>query len=307
LLAIALFLKSVILVGKRKKLAAQDRSLVIQFNQPVNQQSVQDNFEINPPLGGTISWSKGKLIYTVTDKPLYGNDYQIKLEGVTSKYGNKPLQGQKSKLDQNSQKPYFIFSSHDRALVYIGVKQEETGRLILKNITQNQKIILTPPDIVVTNFEIYPDGEKILFSAFEKASGSAGFEQQQLYTITTGLNYQGADLPPRAGRLNLVLSSKQYQNLKFDLSKNGKTIVVQRKNQQNPADSGLWVIPEGEEPRALGIPAEDFIITPDGQQVAIKQRRGIALTPLTQSRSREKLLSRNTAGSSVFLLMGYKN
>jgi hypothetical protein len=80
----------------------------------------------------------------------------------------------------------------------------------------------------------------------------------------------------------LVLDSKDYQNLKFDLSADGKTIVVQRLNRRNPAEFGLWVVQPDAKPRPLGNqPGGDFLITADSTSVAIAQGQGVAILPLT--------------------------
>jgi hypothetical protein len=87
------------------------------------------------------------LTYTLTELPIYGKKYQVKLSIA---------QGED-----------FIgeFYSHDRAFAYIGVNQEERGRLIVcniiqgaNNVTELKKTILTPEDLVVTDFQIYPRG-----------------------------------------------------------------------------------------------------------------------------------------------------
>ncbi|MDO6658831.1 hypothetical protein Q4550_23530, partial [Anaerobacillus sp. 1_MG-2023] len=89
-----------------------------------------------------------------------------------------------------------------------------------------------------------------------------------LYTVTTGIaDDLDKDNPP-LGRIELVLDSKDYQNLKFDLSADGKTIVVQRVNQKNPGDFGLWILRNNDDdrpPKAQLLKSQlggDFLITP---------------------------------------------
>lgn len=270
-----------------KQIGIQDRYFTLEFNRPVDQKSVEANLITEPSLPGKISWKRGKMIYTLTDLPIYGSKYEIQLEGAKASYSDREVE---SFIN--------VINTHDRALVYIGVEsavntggklereEQERGKLILckivqpnSAITQLEKVILTPGDLIVTAFEIYPAGDKILFSAFEPGQGVAS---QQLYTVTTGLNFQVPTAAEPAGRLKIILDAKDYRNLQFDLSDNGKTIVVQRENHRNPADAGLWIIPETEQARPLGIQTNQFIVSPDGQTVAISQPTGVGIIPLTE-------------------------
>ncbi|NJP22485.1 MAG: hypothetical protein HC763_29640 [Hydrococcus sp. CRU_1_1] len=254
---------------KNKIIGVQDRWFSIKFNRPVNRESIEKNLTIAPSIAGKIHWIGEKLVYTLAELPIYGNNYQIILKDAKSLDGDREIE------------PYFeVFKSRDRALVYMGLADKERGQLILVNVTQKTKAALTPRDLVVTNFKIYPNSNKILFSAFERGRGNQRLETQQLYTVTTGLNFQGAKKTERLGKVKLVLDAKAYKNFKFDLSNDGKTIVVSRINRNNPAESSLWVIPEEESPRPLGLPGNNFLIAPNGNRVAVAQRGGIAMIPL---------------------------
>jgi hypothetical protein len=136
-----------------------------------------------------------------------------------------------------------LFSTHDRALVYVGVSGEERGRLILYDITdpkQPKKTILTAKDLLVRQFQIYPGGDKILFSAQDPSQPDGTL---QLFTVTTGIRLYLASPEVRPGKLERVLDNQDYANLAFKLSANGQTLIVLRSNRQNPADSGLWMVP----------------------------------------------------------------
>ena len=250
-----------------KTVGIEDRQFRLTFNRPVARSSLKQ-VQIEPPLPGKISWSGRDLTYTLTEPPIYGVTYKIAFEGAKERGQPRPMEPFESQ-----------FNTRDRRFAYIGVDVEAQGRLILYNLTQQQQNYLTPADLVVTNFAVYPDGNKMLFSAYER-SQNQGFTSQQLYTVTTGLNFSEAEAQP-LGRINRLLDAQDYQNLKFELADNGKTIVVGRINRRNPAESGLWVIPETGEPRPLGIPGDDFVVAPNGQSVAVAQSRGITLVPLT--------------------------
>ncbi|NES84386.1 MAG: hypothetical protein F6K10_24895, partial [Moorea sp. SIO2B7] len=240
-----------------KQIGVQDRSFTLTFNRPMDRDSVEQNLQLKPFLPGKISWSGLNLSYTLTEIPIYGEVYKIKLEGArelkSQKNPHQPLtnKGKNGNLNFSSQ-----FSTRDRAFAYIGIEGKEKGRLILYNITKKQKTILTPADLSVVNFEIYPDGDTILFSAFERGSKGQGFAQQQLYNVTTGINFEDLDNPQAVGRIKLLLDAKEYQNIQFSLSADGKTILIQRANRLNPIESGLWIIAQESEarpPECLGV------------------------------------------------------
>jgi hypothetical protein len=270
-----------------KKIGLQDKAFRLTFNRPVDKYSVEKYLSIDPPLPGKISWQGSQLIYTLDDHLIYGINYQIKLQNAHRIYDQKPIE------------PFVsLFSTRDRTFAYIGVTAEERGRLILYNITdtnQPKKTILTPFDLIVTNFRIYPNGNQILFSAYEPSLSGKALVKQQLYTVTTGLQVSPNGIQrPRAGRLKRILDTKYYQNLSFNLSRNGQSIVIWRINHKNPDDSGLWTVYDGQNPRPLGVPGGDFVISPDGKRVLISQRGGVGIVPLTSD-----------GGSSEFLT-GYE-
>ena len=250
-----------------------DRAFVLTFNRPMDRDSVEQNLVINPPLPGKFSWSGRRLAYTVETPVPYGKTYQVQLEGAKEKFaaGN----------DEGEEIQPFVgeFRSRDRALVYIGSKGAEKGRLILHNWTKQTKTILTPANLTVFEFKPYSQGDKILFSAAEKDSGDDALFTLQLYTVTTGLNQnQNQQTTPE---IKLILDNHQYQNNKFDLSQDGKVIVVQRINRQNHTDFGLWIVEENKQPQPLrNSPGGDFLIAPDSKTIAVAQGEGIALLPL---------------------------
>jgi hypothetical protein len=252
-----------------RKIGVRDNYFTLSFNRPIDRSDIETSLVIDPPLLGKISWAGDRLTYTLTELPIYGKKYQVKL----------PI----------AQGEDFIgeFYSHDRAFAYIGVNQEERGRLIVcniiqgaNNVTELKKTILTPGDLVVTDFQIYPRGERILFSAFDRSDLGRDTPKQQLYTITTGLNHDehGQNLP--SGRIERFLDAKTYQNLRFNLSDNGKTLIVQRINHGNPGDASLWVISDDGQSRPLGMQGDNFLLSPDGKKAVVSQTGGVAVIPL---------------------------
>ncbi|MDJ0661343.1 MAG: Ig-like domain-containing protein [Crocosphaera sp.] len=266
-----------------KKIGVKDKAFTLSFNRPVNTNSVEKNLMIEPPLPGKITWQGRTLIYTLNDPPIYGTNYQIKLENIQPSYNNETLESFVS-----------LFSTRDRVFAYIGIEGEEKGRLILYNITnlnQPQKTILTPRDLIITNFKIYPDSEKILFSAFEPNIRGKGLAKQELYTVTTGFNIDPSQVSSqRAGKLKRILDANEYQNISFALSNNGKVIIVERVNQSNTNDSSLWIITEDNQPISLGIPGTEFLISPDGKRLAVSQQGGVRIVSLGADGGTSRLL-----------------
>src|SRR4028119_1140333 len=265
-----------------KQVGAEDTAFILTFSRPMNHASVEANLQINPPIPGKFSWAGRRMAYTPLLSVPYGNEYKVQLKGALDQISGGKAKGTEMKPFTTS------FRTRDRAFAYVGVDGEEQGRLILYNLTAQKKRILTPPDIVVMDFKSYPYGDRILFSASDRKSQEKGLLTQQLYSVTTGLSFQSpnknsASSEP-AGKINLVLDSKDYQNLKFDLSADGKTIVVQRLNRRNPAEFGLWIVQPDTKPRPLGNqPGGDFLITADSTSVAVAQGQGVAILPLTSA------------------------
>ena len=264
-----------------KQVGADDTGFTLTFSRPMNHSSVEANLKIEPSISGKFSWAGRRMAYTPSIPMPYGTKYQVQLQGAKDQFPGNQSRG-------TLMKPFSAsFRTRDRAFAYVGVNGEEQGQLILYNLTGQKKSVLTPKDLVVSDFKIYPDGNRILFSASDRKAQEKGLLDQQLYTVTTGVAIKSPDQsetsPELPGKLDLVLDNKQYQNLKFDLSKDGKTIVVQRLNRRNPAEFGLWILQPNAPAKPLkNQPGGDFLITPDSTSVAIAQGQGVGILPLTE-------------------------
>ncbi|MGB3691603.1 MAG: hypothetical protein WA999_02665 [Spirulinaceae cyanobacterium] len=263
---------------QEQTIGAEDRAFILTFNSPMERESVENNLKIAPTLPGKISWSGRRLAYTLENPATYGLDYEISIKGAREKIGSGDSQG---KLLQ----PFTgQFESRNRAFAYIGVEGEEKGKLILYNLTGRQQSILTPADLIVTDFQPYPQGDRILFAAEEQKDWAEGLNKQQLYSVATGIQSQeGEDLAP-GENLQVVLDSKDYQNLQFAIAQDGETIIVKRLSWRNKSDQDLWVIKGEEEAKPLKQELTgNFVITPDSQAVVIptgKDGKGIGVVPL---------------------------
>ena len=254
-----------------KTIGGQDRAFILTFNRPMDRDSVKNNLTITPSLPGKISWSGLRLAYTLEDPVPYGETYQITLAGARDRFPNQEQAG--SEIQPfNAQ-----FRSRDRALAYIGTEGEEKGRLVLYNWTRQQTAILTPKNLAVFDFKPDPQGNFLLFSAADYSQGIEGIRYLKLYKVSTHVNSETGN----GSAIKLVLNNREYQNNKFDISQDSKTIVVQRLNRSNSEDYGLWKLVEGKSPQMFtNNQVGDFLITPDSQAVAVAQGEGIALLPL---------------------------
>jgi hypothetical protein len=263
-----------------KQVSADDSAFTLTFNRPMNQESVVANLKFDPPLLGKVSWAGRKMAYTLIAPAIYGKSYTIKLENAFDRFANET--GTKTPIQPFSSQ----FSTPQPKLIYIGAEREESGRLVLYDLTQKSKRTLTPADLVVSDFRIYANRDKILFSAIKRMgtsqpSANPSFVNpldQKLYEIGLNLNNTNQSENQQA---QLVLDSDEYQNFKFDLSPDGKSILVQRLSRRVAGRYGLWIIKAGEKAKPLdNQPGGDFMITPDSASVAIAQGEGIAILPL---------------------------
>lgn len=265
---------------QNQQVSARDRAFIMTFSRPMDRQSVEDNLIIEPPVPGKISWAGRRMAYTVTQGVPYGMEFKLQLSQARERFAQPGKEG-------TLIEPFVgEFTSRDRVLVYIGISPEERGQLILYNFSKSEKTILTPKELTVLDYKLYPDGDRLLFSAIDSFSPNRGLLEQRLFSVTTGIVPETSDRRSRRrdnspGQIKRILGSDNYQNLSFDLSPDGKTILVQRVNKQDPGQFGLWKIEEGKQPKPLeNEPGGDFIITPDSQTVAIAQGQGLAILPL---------------------------
>ncbi|MEC4806720.1 MAG: hypothetical protein SAJ12_12210 [Jaaginema sp. PMC 1079.18] len=258
-----------------QRISADDRAFILTFSRPMNKANVQSNLKIEPELLGKFSWVGRTMAYTL-DKPApYGTEYSLRLQGAREQFSDAESQGE---LMQPFATQFF---SRDRAFAYIGIEDDERGRLVLFNLTQDSKTILTPKNLVVTEFESYPNRAYIAFAAVDTRDEQANLVEQQIYRVATGLNSDAAaDL--EAGNIDLLVDNSNYRNLSYDLAQDGETLVVQRINREDPADFSLWV-KRGDEPieQLNELPSGDFLIAPDSNSVVSSQGEGVAVLSLT--------------------------
>ncbi|MEM7066991.1 MAG: hypothetical protein AAF572_27985 [Cyanobacteria bacterium P01_B01_bin.77] len=259
---------------QNRHIGADDIAFLLTFSRPMDQDSVEQNLTIEPSLPGRFSWAGRRMAYTLDFPAPYGNDFTVTLPQASDRF---------SQSATNFVPFTASFKSRERAFAYIGVTGEEQGRLMLYNLSSQSQQALTPEDWTVLDYKPYSQGDRILFAAIER--GQNTLQDQQLYTVTTGL---GTDENNASGQIETVLDSSEYQNLKFDLSPDGETIVVQRVGRDNPGDFGPWVINQNQPPRRLETePGGDFIIAPDSQSLLLQQGEGTAIIALSDAQDEQ--------------------
>lgn len=258
-----------------KAIGAEDTAFIFTFNRPMNWDSVAKGLRITPPLPGKFSSSGRRFIYTL-DQPIpYGQSFQVGLDGATETAVSR------SNLPQQIVQPFKgQFRSRDRAFAYIGVGGAADGRLVLQNLTRQTTTVLTPKSWVVTSFKSYPKGDLLLVGAVERKADLKGTFEQRLYTVSTGLGQEPA------GQTRLLLDNAKAQILKFDLSANGGSIVLQRYGRSKKEPVGLWVLEANGNLRLLShAAAGEFLVTPDGSAVTIAENQGVSIVPIAANQS----------------------
>ncbi|KPQ33970.1 MAG: hypothetical protein HLUCCO16_17890 [Phormidium sp. OSCR] len=266
-------------------ISSVDRAFTLRFNRPMNRETVESNLQIDPPLPGKISWAGERMAYTLLYPAPYGMNYTLNLSGARDRFAD-------SDDTEHHIDPFEAsFETRDRVMLYLGSEDGERGRLVLYNFSQDQKTILTPSDLSVLSFEMYPDGDRILFSALDRKADRRGLTDSQIYTVTTGLDFTSKD-PDAPGRVQRILDNEIYQNLQFALAPDGTTIVVQRARRDRPgSDFGLWVIRDGDDPERFPTePGGEFVIAPNSKELAIAQGQGVALLSIEPGREGDEPL-----------------
>jgi Tol biopolymer transport system component len=267
---------------QNQQIGADDTSFSLTFSRPMDDKSVEDNLKIVPPLAGKTSWAGRRLVYTLLSPAAYGTSYKLELQGAKDKFSAE--EGNKRLIQ-----PFTgSFTTRDRVIAYIGANAVEKGRLVLYDLNQEQKKILTPPNLIVMDFAPFPNREKILFSA--RFAQDPDLLSTQIYTVTTGITAKATSQTAQPNKIDLILDNKDFQNLKFDLSPDGTTIAIQRGKRDNPGEFGLWYLrlnsdgqPDRRSLKQLrSQPGGDFIITPDSKAVAVAQGQGTAILPLQE-------------------------
>ncbi|WP_299404724.1 hypothetical protein [Acaryochloris sp. IP29b_bin.148] len=250
-----------------QQIGVEDTAFILTFNRAMDWQSVTDHLKIQPPIPGKFSWSGRRLAYTLNQPVPYGQSFQVTLDQATAATRGDAEESVKMQPFTGQ------FRSRDRALVFLGIDGEENGRLVTHNFTQNTHQILTPDTLIVLDFKVDLKGDRILFTAIDRAHADQDVFEQKLYVVP---------LTPTATSPShqLLLDNQDYQLLDFDVTPNGEVLIVQQFSRQANEPVSLWELTDSA-PRRLQHNADgQFLITPDGQTLVISQNQGVAMVPL---------------------------
>jgi hypothetical protein len=207
------------------------------------------------------------MLYTLNNPVPYGNEYLLEV--------------QKAQALRNHGKEMTPFASkftvRDRLFAFIGTDGNLKGRLVLNQFGKGPEIVLTPTDLLVTDFHFTPKGSAVFYSAISATDTSSLLASQKIYRVAI-------DRQQPVAKSELILDSNEYQNVKFDLAADGQKLVVQRVNRQNAKDAGIWALnlEPGATLRKIS-QGGDFRITPDSEAIAVAEGEGVAITPLTSA------------------------
>lgn len=138
-----------------REVGTEDRAFVITFSRPMDTTSVETNLTITPSLPGKISWAGRRMAYTLTQPIPYGQTFTVNLPKAQDRFA----------LNQTGQRSSFKpfqgqFSSRKQAFLYIGVEGDEANRLVLADLAQRQRLILTPKNLIVLAFKTLSSGRQ---------------------------------------------------------------------------------------------------------------------------------------------------
>lgn len=261
-----------------RNISADDTAFTLTFNRLVDRPSVEKKLQIQPPLPGKISWAGSKLAYTLAEPAPYGNTYQVSLKGARESIGKKS--GKEIVSFRGK------FRTPDRMFAYISSDKANRGRIVIYNFKTQQPTTITPAGLVVTDFKVDNQSQKIIFTAADTKTlqnGQPAIASQQVYSVSTGIAPRDPNtqfIPP--GKLETILDSREYQNVKFDLAPDGNKVVVQRVSRKNSTDFALWVVNlDKSTPPTKLKQSGDFVITPDSSEVAAAVGEGVSIFPIT--------------------------
>jgi hypothetical protein len=271
-----------------RPIGAEDNSFALRFSRSMDRPNVEAKIQVksdpsNPQsafqpisqvLPGKISWSGKKMLYTLNTPVPYGKSYELKVQDVTAASNDgKPIGKEITPFVQ-------AFSTREKMFGYIGTEGADRGRLMIQRISptlenknpekSSAPVAITPPEYLVKDFRFTPGGEGVFFTALLASSGNELLSRQKIYRT-----------PIQNPEVKLVLDSNEYQNIRFELSNDGKILVVHRVGVKNPSDFGIWVI-DAQQGTTLQRISQGgkFKITPDSASLAVSEGQGVALKPL---------------------------
>jgi hypothetical protein len=285
-----------------QEIGTEDIAFTINFNRPMDRSKVESDLiithlttkdapqqlSIGKDLPGKVSWAGQKMLYTLAAPVPYGQSYQINLQGVTA----ANYRGQA--IGQPMQPFTGNFSTRERIFAFIGVTGDVKGRLVLGSLNRQVQLLLTPANLIVQDFHFLPKGAGLVFSATTSIPDDAQIyrlalnpaldmlKRQAAGSLLSAASIQSIDLASQL-KSSLILDNATYQNFKFDLSADGRYLVVQRSHRQSPADLGIWAMDlELGNINKKSSRLDNFRIAPDSRSIGVSlaEEHSVAIVSL---------------------------
>ncbi|HAN45147.1 MAG TPA: hypothetical protein DCQ32_01180, partial [Cyanobacteria bacterium UBA8156] len=177
-----------------QEVRAGDRFFVLEFNRPMNRDSVQDNLKIAPALPGKFSWSGLRMAYTPLAPVPYGQTFTLSLADAFDRFAAET--GEAKTIAPFTGR----FTTPPPAFLYV----DGTNRLRYYDVQTKQNRAVT--DRPVVDFKPMGDGQRVIVAI----EGERGPLDRRLYEV-----------PLAGGAPQLRIDSGDFQNLKFDISPDG--------------------------------------------------------------------------------------
>jgi hypothetical protein len=250
-----------------QQIGAEDTALSLGFSRLMERQQIERHLlvavgkntlgPIKEVLPGKISWSGKKLFYTLDRPAPYGNSYRLSLQAGTA----ADLKGRS--VGRTLQPFRGSFNSRPLRLAFISTAAAHRGQLMVGKFGDPPQAV-SPVGLAVREFRWLPDDRGLIFAAV----GPDASKGPQIYRWENG-------------QTQMILDNSTYQNVKFDLTADGQTLVVQRVSRTNSQDFGIWVIDgaRGGQGRRIS-QGGSFMVTPDGEAVVVAEGQGVAVKSL---------------------------
>jgi Tol biopolymer transport system component len=280
-IAIGLALGSMLLLGDQtkpqvknsnltdQKLRPEKAQMLFTFNRPMDRASIQRGFTLNPPVMGKFSWSGKRFAFTPASPLVYGQKYDLRVTG-------------KDQIGKAMVPFKSTITTPARKFFYIGTEGSEKDHLIAVDFDfdRKQQQQLTPDNQIVLKFIPHPDGNKLYYLAFrpEDKTGLSEQDYQSLYEV----KFAQPDKPSSQA----IADFKQWSNIDFTLSPDGKNLLIQRLKKSSTPEFGLWLLDTSEsnldwQPFYYSQLSGAISFTPDSGALAGIDSGGLVIAPLS--------------------------
>jgi Tol biopolymer transport system component len=280
-IAIGLALGSMLLLGDQtkpqvknsnltdQKLRPEKAQMLFTFNRPMDRASIQRGFTLNPPVMGKFSWSGKRFAFTPASPLVYGQKYDLRVTG-------------KDQIGKAMVPFKSTITTPARKFFYIGTEGSEKDHLIAVDFDfdRKQQQQLTPDNQIVLKFIPHPDGNKLYYLAFrpEDKTGLSEQDYQSLYEV----KFAQPDKPSSQA----IADFKQWSNIDFTLSPDGKNLLIQRLKKSSTPEFGLWLLDTNEsnldwQPFYYSQLSGAISFTPDSGALAGIDSGGLVIAPLS--------------------------